>query len=126
MEMCFHIQANASIGVLFAPVCVADWPWLLLYLSCVCEKVFYVFLRTQKLPKVNKELALKLMEEGDEEEGLASRKKKGKVGESSLSSFCWASQYKVGHEDTFVCLAASQSIGGLYKLIMTPNALSYT
>lgn len=35
----------------------------------------------QKLPKVNKELALKLMEEGDDEAELASRKKKGKVGE---------------------------------------------
>jgi len=34
----------------------------------------------QKLPKVNKELALKLMEQGDEEAEMASRKKKGKVG----------------------------------------------
>lgn len=34
----------------------------------------------QKLPKVNKDLALKLMEEGDDEAELASRKKKGKVG----------------------------------------------
>uniref|UniRef100_A0A8C2XJU2 Nucleolar protein 10 n=1 Tax=Cyclopterus lumpus TaxID=8103 RepID=A0A8C2XJU2_CYCLU len=32
----------------------------------------------KKLPKVNKELALKLMEQGDEEAELASRKKKGK------------------------------------------------
>jgi len=29
---------------------------------------------------VNKELALKLMEEGDDEAELASRKKRGKVG----------------------------------------------
>ena len=34
----------------------------------------------QKLPKVNKELALKLMEEGDDEAELSARKKKGKVG----------------------------------------------
>uniref|UniRef100_A0A4W5PUG7 Nucleolar protein 10 n=1 Tax=Hucho hucho TaxID=62062 RepID=A0A4W5PUG7_9TELE len=34
----------------------------------------------KKLPKVNKELALKLMEEGDNEEELSARKKKGKVG----------------------------------------------
>uniref|UniRef100_A0A3Q2P773 Nucleolar protein 10 n=1 Tax=Fundulus heteroclitus TaxID=8078 RepID=A0A3Q2P773_FUNHE len=34
--------------------------------------------RVNKLPKVNKELALKLMEEGDQEAELASRKKKGK------------------------------------------------
>lgn len=32
----------------------------------------------QKLPKVNQELALKLMEEGDEED-QAGRRKKGKV-----------------------------------------------
>ncbi|CAL9686184.1 unnamed protein product [Knipowitschia caucasica] len=32
-----------------------------------------------KLPKVNKELALKLMDEGDDEAQLASRKKKGKA-----------------------------------------------
>lgn len=31
------------------------------------------------MPKVNKELALKLMEEGDDEAELTSRKKKGKV-----------------------------------------------
>lgn len=37
----------------------------------------------QKLPKVNKDLALKLMEEGDDEAELASRKKKGKVGEGA-------------------------------------------
>lgn len=42
---------------------------------------------------MNKELALKLMEEGDEEEALASRKKKGKVGESSPTLFCTASEY---------------------------------
>lgn len=41
----------------------------------------------QKLPKVNKELALKLMEEGDEEAELASRKKKGKVGKWSHPDF---------------------------------------
>lgn len=51
---------------------------------CVCESVS-VF-SGQKLPKVNKELALKLMEEGDEEAGLASRKKKGKVGEQWLQA----------------------------------------
>lgn len=45
----------------------------------MCVKVF-IFFRPQKLPKVNKELALKLMEEGDEEAGLSSRRKKGKVG----------------------------------------------
>ncbi|KAJ8387931.1 hypothetical protein AAFF_G00148650 [Aldrovandia affinis] len=39
----------------------------------------------KKLPKVNKELAIKLMEEGDEEEELSSRKKKGKVVPSILS-----------------------------------------
>uniref|UniRef100_A0A8C2XSQ2 Nucleolar protein 10 n=1 Tax=Cyclopterus lumpus TaxID=8103 RepID=A0A8C2XSQ2_CYCLU len=38
----------------------------------------------KKLPKVNKELALKLMEQGDEEAELASRKKKGKVLPSVL------------------------------------------
>lgn len=47
---------------------------------CESVSVFY----GQKLPRVNKELALKLMEEGDEEAGLASRKKKGKVGEQWL------------------------------------------
>ncbi|XP_047201735.1 nucleolar protein 10 [Girardinichthys multiradiatus] len=40
--------------------------------------------QVQKLPKVNKELALKLMEEGDEEAELASRKKKGKALPSIL------------------------------------------
>ncbi|XP_056282519.1 nucleolar protein 10 [Pseudoliparis swirei] len=38
----------------------------------------------KKLPKVNKELALKLMEQGDEEAEMASRKKKGKVLPSVL------------------------------------------
>ncbi|XP_071775067.2 nucleolar protein 10 [Centroberyx gerrardi] len=38
----------------------------------------------KKLPKVNKELALKLMEEGDDEAELAARKKKGKVLPSIL------------------------------------------
>lgn len=33
----------------------------------------------QKLPKVNKELAMKLMEEGEEEALLKSKKKKAKV-----------------------------------------------
>lgn len=33
---------------------------------------------------MNKELALKLMEEGDDEAELASRKKKGKVGTHRL------------------------------------------
>lgn len=45
----------------------------------VCMIKMFFSLR-QKLPKVNKELALKLMEEGDDEAELASRKKKGKVG----------------------------------------------
>lgn len=36
----------------------------------------------QKLPKVNKELALKLLEEGDDDAELALRKKKGKVKNS--------------------------------------------
>ena len=35
---------------------------------------------------MNKELALKLMEEGDTEAELASRKKKGKVGEHTRGS----------------------------------------
>lgn len=43
--------------------------------SCFCAR--------QKLPKVNKELALKLMEEGDDEADLALRKKKGKVRNGS-------------------------------------------
>uniref|UniRef100_A0A665V4P2 Nucleolar protein 10 n=1 Tax=Echeneis naucrates TaxID=173247 RepID=A0A665V4P2_ECHNA len=38
----------------------------------------------KKLPKVNKELALKLMEEGDDEAELASRKKRGKALPSIL------------------------------------------
>lgn len=50
--------------------------------ACLCESVSVLY--GQKLPKVNKELALKLMEEGDEEAGLASRKKKGKVGDQRL------------------------------------------
>ncbi|XP_031732698.1 nucleolar protein 10 [Anarrhichthys ocellatus] len=40
--------------------------------------------QVKKLPKVNKELALKLMEEGDDEAELASRKKKGKALPSVL------------------------------------------
>lgn len=48
--------------------------------------LFLFFARArQKLPKVNKELALKLMEEGDDEADLALRKKKGKVRKSSGS-----------------------------------------
>lgn len=43
----------------------------LLFLFFVCAR--------QKLPKVNKELALKLMEEGDDDADLVLRKKKGKV-----------------------------------------------
>lgn len=35
---------------------------------------------------MNKELALKLMEEGDDEAELTSRKKKGKVGEHRLQN----------------------------------------
>lgn len=38
----------------------------------------------QKLPKVNKELAMKLMEEGEEEALLKSKKKKAKVEEWCL------------------------------------------
>uniref|UniRef100_H3CIM1 Nucleolar protein 10 n=1 Tax=Tetraodon nigroviridis TaxID=99883 RepID=H3CIM1_TETNG len=49
----------------------------------------------QKLPKVNKELALKLMEEGDEEAGLASRKKKGKT----LPSILGDDRFKVMFEN---------------------------
>uniref|UniRef100_H2T0M2 Nucleolar protein 10 n=1 Tax=Takifugu rubripes TaxID=31033 RepID=H2T0M2_TAKRU len=49
----------------------------------------------QKLPKVNKELALKLMEEGDEEEALASRKKKGKT----LPSILGDDRFKVMFEN---------------------------
>lgn len=50
---------------------------------CVIKGVFFssVWL-SQTLPKVNKELALKLMEEGDDEAELAARKKKGKVVET--------------------------------------------
>lgn len=44
----------------------------------VCAK-YNLFSLKQKLPKVNKELALKLMEEGDDEAEVVSRKKKGKV-----------------------------------------------
>lgn len=46
---------------------------------CVCILINYFFWLRQKLPSVNKELALKLMEEGDDEAELAYRKKKGKV-----------------------------------------------
>lgn len=49
--------------------------------ACVCVCV------RQKLPKVNKELALKLMEEGDDDADLASRKKKGKVRKSTRRDF---------------------------------------
>ncbi|XP_053701995.1 nucleolar protein 10 isoform X1 [Synchiropus splendidus] len=38
----------------------------------------------KKLPAVNKELALKLMQEGDEEDQLSSRKKKGKAAPTIL------------------------------------------
>lgn len=41
------------------------------------------------MPKVNKDLALKLMEEGDDEAELASRKKKGKVGKHRLQKMCF-------------------------------------
>ncbi|XP_046873038.1 nucleolar protein 10 [Hypomesus transpacificus] len=41
--------------------------------------------QVKTLPKVNKDLALKLMEEGDNEAELAARKKKGKVVPSILS-----------------------------------------
>lgn len=47
-----------------------------------------LFCLRQKLPKVNKELALKLMEENDDEAELASRKKRGKVGKYDLHSLC--------------------------------------
>lgn len=53
--------------------------WLDNFLSVlVCAK-YNLFSLKQKLPKVNKELALKLMEEGDDEAEVVSRKKKGKV-----------------------------------------------
>lgn len=45
----------------------------------MCNKKYNLFSPLQKLPKVNKELALKLMEEGSEDAELASQKKKGKV-----------------------------------------------
>uniref|UniRef100_A0A8C6V0P4 Nucleolar protein 10 n=1 Tax=Neogobius melanostomus TaxID=47308 RepID=A0A8C6V0P4_9GOBI len=48
-----------------------------------------------KLPKVNKELALKLMEEGDDEAELASRKKKGK----SVPSILGDDRFKVMFEN---------------------------
>lgn len=44
-----------------------------------------MFSLKQKLPKVNKELALKLMEEGDDEAEVVSRKKKGKVGKQDYN-----------------------------------------
>uniref|UniRef100_A0A671U9X8 Nucleolar protein 10 n=1 Tax=Sparus aurata TaxID=8175 RepID=A0A671U9X8_SPAAU len=49
----------------------------------------------KKLPKVNKELALKLMEEGDDEAELASRKKKGKA----LPSILGDDRFKVMFEN---------------------------
>lgn len=52
-----------------------------------CFSCFFARVR-QKLPKVNKELALKLIEEGDDEADLALRKKKGKVRKSS-GSLCF-------------------------------------
>ena len=45
----------------------------------VFNEIFDCLWPKQKLPKVNKDLALKLMEEGDDQAELASRKKKGKV-----------------------------------------------
>lgn len=56
------------------------------YTFPACVRKCFCFFYGQKLPKVNKELALKLMEEGDEEAGLASRKKKGKVGDQWLQA----------------------------------------
>lgn len=59
-------------------------------MDCSCFACVCVCVRTcvrQKLPKVNKELALKLMEEGDEDADLASRKKKGKVRKSTRTDF---------------------------------------
>ncbi|KAM9708617.1 nucleolar protein 10 [Menidia menidia] len=51
--------------------------------------------QVKKLPKVNKELALKLMEEGDQEADEASRKKKGKV----LPSILGDDRFKVMFEN---------------------------
>uniref|UniRef100_A0A3Q3MMY4 Nucleolar protein 10 n=1 Tax=Mastacembelus armatus TaxID=205130 RepID=A0A3Q3MMY4_9TELE len=51
--------------------------------------------QVKKLPKVNKELALKLMEEGDDEAELASRKKKGKA----LPSILGDDRFKVMFEN---------------------------
>uniref|UniRef100_A0A8D3DQL0 Nucleolar protein 10 n=1 Tax=Scophthalmus maximus TaxID=52904 RepID=A0A8D3DQL0_SCOMX len=51
--------------------------------------------QVKKLPKVNKDLALKLMEEGDDEAELASRKKKGKA----LPSLLGDDRFKVMFEN---------------------------
>uniref|UniRef100_A0A3B5AXC4 Nucleolar protein 10 n=1 Tax=Stegastes partitus TaxID=144197 RepID=A0A3B5AXC4_9TELE len=51
--------------------------------------------QVKKLPKVNKDLALKLMEEGDDEAELASRKKKGKA----LPSILGDDRFKVMFEN---------------------------
>uniref|UniRef100_A0A669EZB0 Nucleolar protein 10 n=1 Tax=Oreochromis niloticus TaxID=8128 RepID=A0A669EZB0_ORENI len=51
--------------------------------------------QVKKLPKVNKELALKLMEEGDDEAEVVSRKKKGKA----LPSILGDDRFKVMFEN---------------------------
>ncbi|XP_004539949.1 nucleolar protein 10 [Maylandia zebra] len=52
--------------------------------------------QVKKLPKVNKELALKLMEEGDDEAEVVSRKKKGKA----LPSILGDDRFKVMFENS--------------------------
>lgn len=52
----------------------------------MCDVYILFFLR-KKLPKVNKELALKLMEEGDADAAMASRKKKANVGDCIIRVF---------------------------------------
>ncbi|XP_034015515.1 nucleolar protein 10 isoform X1 [Thalassophryne amazonica] len=54
-----------------------------------------VQIERQKLPKVNKELALKLLEEGDDTAQMASRKKKGKA----LPSILGDDRFKVMFEN---------------------------
>lgn len=55
------------------------------FLSLLVCAMYNLFSLKQKLPKVNKELALKLMEEGDDEAEVVSRKKKGKVGKQDYN-----------------------------------------
>lgn len=67
MNLCLHITPLSQFAELGTALMSCS--------SCV----------RQKLPKVNKELALKLMEEGDDEADLTLRKKKGKVRNFSSS-----------------------------------------